>query len=132
MHDTLNTSWHFPIMMLASFLIFFLIIRMVQSKSEFKNNFPKIFLLAIIVVVIGMLIGKYGITFGLPWWIYYPIPMLMTVLLPPIFLKLSKKRTALYLMLSFMSAPFIHALFSFFLDWHEYMPFWKIPYIKEF
>ena len=130
MHDIPNTSWHFPIMMLASFLIFFLIIRIVQSKTEFKNNFSKIFFLAIIVVVIGMLIGKYGAAFGLPWWIYYPIPMLMTVCLPPIFLKLSKKRIAVYLILSFMSAPFIHALFSFFLNWHEYMPFWKIPYIK--
>jgi hypothetical protein len=41
------------------------------------------------------------------------------------------RKTALYLFLSFLSAPIIHALFSFFLGWSEYMPFWDIPFIGE-
>jgi hypothetical protein len=98
--------------------------------SNTKSNCSIIFL-SLTVVVVGMFIGKYGAGLGLPWWLYYPIPMLMTLLLPPILLKLNKRRTAIYLVLSFISAPFVHFIFSFFLDWHEYMPFWKIPYINE-
>ncbi|MGB3079692.1 MAG: hypothetical protein WBB31_11485 [Saprospiraceae bacterium] len=125
----MNTEWHFPIMIVASLLIFFLIMRIVLSKNDFKIKRNQFFFLSLIVVVFGMLFGKYGATYKLPWWIYYPIPMLMTVILPPIVLKLSTRKTILYLGLSFLSAPFIHAIFSFFLGWTEYMPFWKIPFV---
>ena len=122
-------EWHFPIMIVASLLIFFLIIRLVLPKDVFKKRRNQIFLLALIVVVFGMLFGKYGATYGLPWWVYYPVPMLITVIAPPVVLKLNRQKTLLYLVLSFLSAPFIHAAFSFFLGWTEYMPFWKIPFI---
>lgn len=125
----MNTEWHFPIMIVASLLIFFVIIRFVLSKTDFNEKRKQIFLLAIIVVVFGMLFGKYGATYQLPWWLYYPIPMLITVLLPPLILKLNTRKTAIYLVLSFLSVPFIHFIFSFFLGWTEYMPFWKIPFI---
>jgi len=104
---------------------------MVIGKLTFLRKFKLVFILSLAVVVVGMLFGKYGAQFGLRWWIYYPVPMLMTVLLPPIILKMNTKRTVLYLLLSFLSAPFIHTLFSFFLGWTEYMPFWKIPYIAD-
>ena len=127
----MNTEWHFPIMIIASLLIFFLIIRIVLSKSDFNIKRNQIFILALIVVVFGMLFGKYGATYKLPWWIYYPVPMLITVLLPPIVLKLNSRKTIIYLVLSFLSAPFIHVAFSFFLGWTEYMPFWKVPFIGD-
>ena len=125
----MNTDWHFPIMIVASLLTFFLIIRIILSKQDFKIKRSQILLLALVVVVFGMLFGKYGATYGLPWWLYYPIPMLLTVIMPPIFLKLNTQKTIIYLILSFLSAPFIHFIFSFFLGWTEYMPFWKIPFI---
>jgi hypothetical protein len=125
----MNTEWHFPIMIFASLLIFFLLIRIILSKREFASKLKEICFLSIVVVVLGMIFGKYGATYGLPWWIYYPIPMLVTVLLPPIILRLNKSRTILYLLLSFLSAPLIHVLFAFFLGWSEYMPFWKVPYV---
>jgi hypothetical protein len=125
----MNTAWHFPIMIFASLLVFFLIIRIVLPRGGFAAKLKEIFLLAFVVVVLGMFFGKYGATYGLPWWIYYPIPMLVTVLLPPIILKLNKTKTVIYLLLSFLSAPFIHVFFAFFFGWTEYMPFWKIPYI---
>ena len=126
----MNTDWHFPIMIFASLLVFFLLVRILLPKREFAAKLKKIFLLALVVVVLGMIFGKYGATYGLPWWIYYPIPMLVTVLLPPIILKLNNTRTIIYLLLSFLSAPFIHVLFAFFFGWTEYMPFWKIPYVR--
>lgn len=127
----MNTDWHFPLMILFSMLIFFAVIRMVLSKDEFKLKRKPILLLSLIVVVIGMLMGRYGAKFLLPWWVYYPVPMLMTVLLPPVFIKMNRSKTIRYLILSFLSAPFIHFLFSFFLGWKEYMPFWKIPSITS-
>jgi len=127
----INTAWHFPVMILASFVIFLLVIRIVLGKEEFKEKKKPIIILALFVVVIGMLFGKYGAQFGLKWWIYYPVPMLMNVFLPPIILKINLRKTLLYLLLSFLSAPIIHGLFSFFLGWTEYMPFWSIPSIKD-
>jgi hypothetical protein len=123
----MNTEWHFPVMIFASLLVFLLVIRAVLPGQKFRQKKYTIGLLSVWVVVVGMLFGKYGATWGLPWWIYYPVPMLMTVLLPPFVLKLRKAKTMLYLILSFLSAPFIHLFFSFFFGWTEYMPFWEIP-----
>jgi hypothetical protein len=116
-------------MILASFILFYLVILIVIGKREFINKLKPIFILSFFVVIVGMLFGKYGAQMGLKWWIYYPVPMLMTVMLPPMVLKMKLRRTILYLLLSFLSAPIIHALFSFFLGWTEYMPFWEIPFI---
>ena len=131
MEQSSNTILHFPIMILASFFLFFLVIRIVLGWDEFLRKIKPIFILSIFVVVIGMLFGKYGANWGLPWWIYYPLPMLMNVLLPPIVLKMNAKKIGLYLILSFLSAPFIHLFFSFFLGWMEYMPFWKVPHFRS-
>jgi len=126
MLPSISTNWHFPIMILASFIIFFVVIRIVIGKQEFIEKKKQIFLLSVIVVIIGMLFGKYGANWGLKWWIYYTIPVLMNVLLPPLVLKMNFKRTLLYLVLSFLSAPLIHAFFSICFGWTEYMPFWRI------
>jgi hypothetical protein len=130
MEQTDNSILHFPIMIFATLVLFYGIIWSVLGKNDFNKNKKSILILSLLVVVVGMLFGKYGANWGLKWWIYYPIPMLMTVLLPPIILKMNTKKTMLYLVFSFLSAPLIHIFFSFFLNWTEYMPFWKIPYIK--
>jgi hypothetical protein len=130
MNQTNTANVHFSIMILASLLVFILVIWLVITKDQFKKEFSKILLLAFFIVVLGMLFGKYGATWGLPWWVYYPVPMLANVILPPVVLKLNWKRSFSYLMLGFLSAPFIHAFFSFVLGWQEYMPFWKIPFWK--
>jgi hypothetical protein len=126
-----NSTWHFFIMILASLIVFFVIIRIVIRGQQFAQKIYTIILLSLLVVVVGMLFGKYGVGWGLNWWIYYLIPMLMTILLPPICLKMNRRRTILYIILSFLSAPLIHILFSFFLGWNEYLPFWKIPSMKD-
>lgn len=127
MEQSSTAFLHFPIMIFASFILFYCVIWIVLGSQEFILKFRYVFILSILVVVFGMLFGKFGANGGLPWWIYYPVPMLMNVLLPPIVLKINAKKTALYLLLSFLSAPIIHLFFSFFLGWNEYMPFWKVP-----
>lgn len=127
-----NTTGHFPVMILASFLIFYLVIGLILGTTAFKEKFRWIFLLSLVCVVFGMLFGKYGAIWGLPWWIYYPVPMLLNVFLPPMVLKMNGRKTGSYLILSFLSAPFLHFFFSFFFHWTEYMPFWNIAYIGTY
>ena len=122
----MSAIWHFPIMIFASFILFYIVILIVIGKHELIKRINSIILLSILCVFVGMLFGKFGANFGLPWWIYYPIPMLINVLMPPVILKLNPKSIGIYLILSFLSAPIVHIFFSLFLDWHEYMPFWKI------
>jgi len=119
----MTTLWHFPIMIFASFIVFFLVTRVVIGKNEFYDKNRLVLLLAVFVVIIGISLGKYGANMGMKWWIYYTIPMLMNVLLPPILLKMDFKKTMLYLGLSLLSAPTIHIFFSKCLGWTEYMPF---------
>ena len=122
----MNTIWQFPIMIFVSFLVFILVIRIVLGKLEFFKKKRLVLVLSVIIIIIGMLIGKYGANWGLKWWIYYPIPMLMNVLLPPIVLKMNFQKTLWYLGLSILSAPIIHIMFSKILGWTEYMPFWTV------
>jgi len=115
-------EYRFPIYIIASFLIYGLIIRIALRQIRSDQN-RKIFLSGLVVVVVGMLIGKYGHNFGLPWWIYYPIPALMTLIIPAVYFKMIRKETLIYILLSFCSAPLIHFFFSFFIGWNDYLPF---------
>ncbi|WP_167136625.1 hypothetical protein [Diaminobutyricimonas sp. TR449] len=128
----INTDWHFPVMIAASLVLFIGLLRLVLGREHFNRRRVAVLVVSGIVVVLGMLFGKYGVTaLGLPWWIYYPVPALVTVVLPPLVFRLGWKRTLLYLLLSALSAPLIHALFSFFLGWDEYMPFIPIPSLES-
>jgi len=84
----------------------------------------------IVLAVAGMLIGKYGATWGFPWWIYYPAPMFLVIIFPLAFFKMNKKEAALYTIIVIVSGPIIHIIFSL-LGWKNYMPFIKIPSIME-
>lgn len=78
----MNTEWHFPFIIGTAWLVFVLLLRLLLAKPEFQAKRVAIGLLALVVVVGGTLFGKYGLLLGLPWELYYPIPMLVTVPLP--------------------------------------------------
>lgn len=82
---------------------------------------------ALLISVLGVLFGKYGENFGLPWWIYYTVPMLATVLIPPLAFRFALWRAVLYVLLAFGTAPLIHATFFYALGWGEFMPFVALP-----
>jgi hypothetical protein len=86
---------------------------------------------AVVVVFFGMIFARFGAQFGLPWWIYYTVPMLLTVALPPVVFSMTTREMVLYITLAFLSAPAIHTLFSLFFGWKEYMPFLHIPSLRE-
>jgi hypothetical protein len=124
----INTEWHFPVMVVASLVLYLGMLRLVLGQAVFRRRIRTVVLVSLAVVVAGMLFGKYGATtLGLPWWIYYPVPALMTVLLPPIVFRMRFIETLAYIVLSAASSPLIHCMFSFFLGWNEYMPFLRIP-----
>lgn len=70
----MHTEWHFPVMIFVSLLVFFLVLRAVLPGREFARRKYTVVLLAVWVVVVGMLFGKYGASWGLPWWVYTPFP----------------------------------------------------------
>lgn len=82
--------------------------------------------LAFVVVVIGMVFARFGATAGFPWPVYYGVPAAATLALPPLVLRMRAREFATYVGLAFASSPLIHAVFSLFVGWHEYMPFWRI------
>jgi uncharacterized protein (DUF983 family) len=102
-----------------------------MRKRAVRPPFFSIAVIAAIVVVGGMLFAKFGQNAGWPWWVYYTVPAAVTLLLPPLALRLSASELWQYLVLAFLSSPAIHVAFSFFLGWHEYMPFLKVPSIHE-
>ena len=94
------------------------------------SRWPKLFSVLVVAFAIsamGILFAKYGANFGLPWWIYYTVPMLATVFVPPLLFRLSLWRAALYVVMAFATAPFIHAAFYYGLGWGDYMPFLGLP-----
>ena len=117
---------------IVSIVTIILIVRYVLKTRE-QNPLLKIknIFLLVFLEITCMIIGKYGTNINLYWWIYYSIPLLLTVFFPTIYFKMNKSEVTKYLSLTFLSAPIIHILFSFFFGWKNYMPFIKIPSIWE-
>lgn len=101
-------------------------------NSRKPNPTGKVKVIAILtgLAVFCMLIGKYGATWGFPWWIYYPAPMLIVIIFPLVFFRMNKKEAFKYVLITVVSGPIIHIIFSLF-GWKNYMPFFKIPSIFE-
>lgn len=124
-------TFRFTIFILVSLVVFFFMLRFVTRNRDKRPALLPVIVVASIVVVGGMAFARFGANTGLPWWIYYTLPALVTLLLPPIAFKLSGKELWLYLVLAFVSSPVIHVFFSFFLGWHEYMPFIPVPSLQS-
>jgi hypothetical protein len=100
--------------------------REINPMQDYKN-----ILLFIVLEIICMLLGKYGANWELPWWIYYTVPMILTMFFPIIYFRMRSREILTYLILTFISAPLIHIIFSFFIGWKNYMPFIRVPSIWE-
>ena len=127
----ISAEGRFWIFVLVSLGAFIAILRFVTRHRSHRSKTSTVVAVAAVVVVGGMIFAKYGNNAGLPWWIYYTVPALTTLILPPAAFKLSGKQLVQYLVLAFLSSPAIHVFFSFFFDWHEYMPFIPVPSLKS-
>lgn len=93
----------FLVMIAASMVVFVGVIRFVlRRRASFA--LAKVLVLGLIVVG-GMLYGYHGARAGWPWWVFYPPPMLLNVLAPPIVLRMRGSETALYLVLPSSPPP---------------------------
>ena len=125
-------AWiRFPIFIAASYIVFGAVLYFVLRRRKNTELLPGILGIGLIVIVGGMAFAKFGQNTGWPWWIYYTVPMLLTVFLPPLYFKMSRREVPEYLVLSFLSAPLIHLLFLFFVGWKDYMPFLEVPSLWE-
>lgn len=127
----MNPELQFYTLIFVSFLVFVSILRYVTRRRSEALRASRVMAVASAVVFGGMLFARYGAQSGLPWWVYYTLPMLLTVLLPPIVFSMTVRETCWYIVLAFLSAPIIHVVFSFFFGWREYLPFLHIPSIQD-
>jgi hypothetical protein len=127
----IQQSTRFPIFILVSLVVFVAILNFVMRRRAAHPSYLSFIVISAIVVVGGMLFAKFGQNAGWPWWVYYAVPAGVTLLLPPLTFRLSPSELWQYLALAFLSSPVIHVAFSFFLGWHDYMPFLKVPSMHE-
>lgn len=127
----ISADQRFYIFILVSLLVFFLILRFVTRQRSQKPFALAALGVAAIVVVGGMLFAKLAQNAGWPWWIYYTVPAFITLTLPSFAFRFSARELWQYLGLAFLSSPAVHVIFSFFLGWHEYMPFIPVPSLQD-
>ncbi len=129
--DFNSVAGRFSVFVLVSLIAFIAILHFVTRHRHQRPRIVTAIVVAAIVVIGGMVFAKFGNNAGLPWWIYYTVPALTTLLLPPAVFKFHRKELLQYLALAFLSSPVIHVMFSFFFDWHEYMPFISVPSLRS-
>ena len=125
----MNEIVKFLINMLVALIVFvFVLLLTIRKRPE--KPVSKIILLSIIAVVGGMIFAR--ITYGknLSWWIFYGIPAFVTFVLPPLVLKMKKSELLFYIPIAVIMSPIIHTIFSFFFNWHDFMPVFYVPYWK--
>ncbi len=127
----MSEAWRFPILIIVSLIIFVMILRFIVRKRARQPSSISILIVSAIVVVGGMIFAKSTQNSGWPWWLYYTVPALVTLFLPPVTFRFSGQELWRYLVLAFLSAPAIHVAFSFFLGWHDYMPFIPVPSMQD-
>ena len=124
----------FIVFMASAFLLFVALLRFAVRRRIALPAPRTTMAIGFIVVVLGMIFARYShLAFPrLPWWIYYGLPALTTIFLPPAWLRMSRSEVFQYLPLAWLIAPVIHVFFSLFVGWHDYMPFpVYIPSIAE-
>jgi hypothetical protein len=124
----------FLIFMAAAFLLFLAVLSLVTRKRTARPGVTLLLALATIVVVAGMIFARYAHLWfpTLPWQIYYGLPALITLVLAPLALRMSRTEIAQYVPMAFLMAPLIHLVFSLLVGWHDYMPYpVYIPSVAE-
>src|SRR5512133_121330 len=121
-----NGIGFFLVNMFVALVVFIgLLIFILRGRSQ--RPVLRIMILALIVVVLGMSFARITYGIGVPWWIFYGLPALVTFVLPPLVLRMSRRELLLYVPLAILMSPVIHSFFSFFFGWHDYMPLFYVP-----
>jgi hypothetical protein len=125
------TGWErFAVFSAVAFVVFVSVLRLALHNRALPN-WPKILVTGAFIVFGGMLFARRTYAPGLPWWIFYGLPALATFLVPPAMFRMSRTETASYIAMAILMAPAIHVFFSFFIRWHDYMPWFYVPSVWE-
>jgi hypothetical protein len=124
-------SPRFIVFIVVTLVVFVGILALVMRGRTTPTSRTAVAAVSLVVVVGGMIFAKVAQNAGWPWWIYYPVPAALTLVLPPMVFRFSGRELIWYLCLAFLSSPVIHAVFSFVLGWHEYLPFFRVPFWRE-
>jgi hypothetical protein len=115
----------------VTLVVFVGILALVMRGRAAPTSRVAVAAVSLVVVIGGMIFAKAAQNAGWPWWIYYPVPAALTLVLPPLVFRFSRPELVLYLCLAFASSPVIHVVFSFVLGWHDYLPFFHVPWWRD-
>ena len=114
----------FATFMAAAAAVFVAVVLFTTRRRIARPGSGTLLLLVFVVVVLGMLFARYAHIFVQPpWWLYYGVPAVVTLFLPPVVLCMKGREITEYIPLAVLMAPAIHVFFSIFVGWHDYMPF---------
>ncbi|MDI9514620.1 MAG: hypothetical protein GX384_01790 [Clostridiaceae bacterium] len=122
----MDPGFKFMVMVAFTYLIFLCVVRLVLGK-QYKAKSFLIDIIGILVVFGSFIISKYNNILKLPGYLHYALPIALTVLLPPLALRMKSHQVLKYLALSILAVPFVHIVFSFFVGWGDLLPFIRIP-----
>ena len=96
-----------------------------------KVNIILLIIISLISGITLVLMGAIGL--WLEWHpaIYYSIPLFISLILPKFIFKLNGKEFLIYIVLGISIGFLTHFIFSIFIGYNNYMPFWKINPIWE-
>ncbi len=127
----MGAGWHFPVLILVSFVVFIGVLWTVLRRRTERVRTVTVLWVAALVVIGGMSFARLGTSLGLPVWLYYGVPAVVTWVLPPLIFRMRRSEIARYVPLAILVAPTIHVLFSLLFGWKEYMPFIPVPSLGE-
>jgi hypothetical protein len=130
-HVSDNPALHFAVFVLASLAAFLLVLKLIFAKRSLQPRLLSLLWVSALVVVGGMVFAKVAANSGLPTLVYYGIPAITTLLLPPIVFGMRRGEIVAYLCAASLLPAVIHVGFSLFLGWKEYLPFWAVPSLRE-
>lgn len=122
----MDQGFKFMVMAVFTYLIFLCVIRLVLGK-QYKAKSFLIDIIGILAVFGSFILAKYRSFLKLPGFLVYILLFLLTVLLPPLALKMKSDQVLKYLALGVLAVPVIHLFFSFFVGWGDLLPFIRIP-----
>src|SRR5687768_2928103 len=101
----ISAADRFWVFVLVSLFAFIAILYFVTRGREYRPHKATSAAVALLIVVGEMVFAKFGNNAGLPWWIYYTVPALVTFALPPALFNFSGKELRQYLVLAVVSSP---------------------------
>jgi len=86
-------------------LVVFIGLLIFTLRGRSQRPVFRILILAFIVVVCGMSFARITYGIGVPWWIFYGLPALITFVLPPLVLRMSRRELLLYVPMAILMSP---------------------------